>query len=446
MLLYGPQGPEAARDPMVDLPCSGRPAELLAQARMAVRSGSGADSLIAALPSNLQNAPGLVYERVVYARDRDRAQEAQALAAYLPDKIPFDGVGERLWHHGAYVSDALKAGDIMGAYTIAAHTGLTSGGDAADAEFYAGWLAFSRLKDPKRADIHFAKLQAIGQSPLTQSRALYWRGRAAEAQGDAMDAQLFYGQAARYYTTFYGQLAAMKTGQTVLTLDRDPEITAADRARFEGREVVRATRDMAEIGAKDSFQSFVAALSETLPTGQEEALLVDLARGYGDQNIAMKAVRNAAKRGFILPERGYPIRTPPSVAGAPEKPFILGITRQESSFDPRARSAPGARGMMQLMPGTASVLARRLGMPYSPNQLDDPDYNMQLGSAYLGQLVDQFSGSYVMASAAYNAGPGRPTQWSAACGDPRSSSSDPLDFIECIPVLGDARATVEMRV
>lgn len=145
----------------------------------------------------------------------------------------------------------------------------------------------------------------------------------------------------------------------------------------------------------------------------------------------MRVVRNAAKRGFILPERGYPVRTPPMASEAPEPSLVLGITRQESSFDPLARSGVGARGMMQLMPATASVVARRAGYGYG--SLDDPDYNMKVGSTYLGQLVSQFSGSYVMAAAAYNAGPGRPTQWAGLCGDPRSSSTDPLDFIECIP-------------
>jgi soluble lytic murein transglycosylase len=89
--------------------------------------------------------------------------------------------------------------------------------------------------------------------------------------------------------------------------------------------------------------------------------------------------------------------------------------------------------MMQLMPGTAEILARRLGLGYSTYELEDPQYNMRLGSAFLGQLVAQFSGSYVMAAAAYNAGPGRPVQWTAACGDPRGSGTDPLNFIECIP-------------
>ena len=69
---------------------------------------------------------------------------------------------------------------------------------------------------------------------------------------------------------------------------------------------------------------------------------------------------------------------------------------------------------------------------------------MRLGASFLGQLVDQFSGSYVMAAAAYNAGPGRPTQWAAVCGDPRSASTDPVDFIECIP-FGETRDYV-MRV
>jgi soluble lytic murein transglycosylase len=249
--------------------------------------------------------------------------------------------------------------------------------------------------------------------------------------GDPVNAQLFYADGARYQTAFYGQLAAAKSGQTMLDLGRDPEVTAADRNRFEDREPIRAARMMADVGAKDSFKSFVMGIAETLPSVQEAAELVDLTRNLGDQELSMKVVRKAAQHGLILPERGYPLRTPPTVSGGAETAFVLGITRQESGFDPRARSGAGAMGMMQLMPATAHTLAHRLG--YGSGALEDADYNMQLGSAYLGQLVNQFSGSYVMAAAAYNAGPGRPTEWAAFCGDPRSSGTDPADFIECIP-------------
>ena len=113
--------------------------------------------------------------------------------------------------------------------------------------------------------------------------------------------------------------------------------------------------------------------------------------------------------------------------------MVLAITRQESQFDPRVRSHADARGMMQLLPGTARDTARKIGISYQEAMLWDPDYNMRLGSAYLGQMTDRFIGSYVMAAAGYNAGPGRPGSWAEFCGDPRSASSDPLDFIECIP-------------
>ena len=167
----------------------------------------------------------------------------------------------------------------------------------------------------------------------------------------------------------------------------------------------------------------------------ESALLVDFARGYGDQDLAMRAVRTAAQRGFILPERGYPLLdhhfTPGP--GAAETAFVYSISRQESNFDPAARSGVGARGMMQLMPATASIVARKLGETHSVERLSDAPYNMRLGSVYLGDMVRNFSGSYIMAAAAYNAGPGRPAQWAGLCGDPRGATTDPLDFIECIP-------------
>jgi soluble lytic murein transglycosylase len=74
-----------------------------------------------------------------------------------------------------------------------------------------------------------------------------------------------------------------------------------------------------------------------------------------------------------------------------------------------------------------------MGVGYSASMLYEPDYNMRLGSSYLGSIVNQFSGSYIMAAAGYNAGPGRPASWVNLCGDPRGASTDPLDFIECIP-------------
>jgi len=430
MLLYG--GHTAAAQDLMRFLTPDQQA--LAQARMALRRGDpGADALVAALPQPLQDSPGIAYEKALRLRDGGMETVALQYVARLPEVLPDQVAAEHLWKHGSMAIDALQVGDSRGAYQVAAHAGMTTGPNAAEAQFLAGWIALTRLHDPHLADSHFAKVAEAGDSPLTQSRGYYWRGRAADAEDDQVAAQLFYSQAAAWPTTFYGQLAAGRAGQKTLNLGHDPQISSAERAAFEASDPVRALRYLRNIGATDVFRAFAGDLADVLPSAADEALLCDDIRNLGEQQLSMRVVRNAARRGFILPERGYPLATTPNEAVGAEAAFVLGITRQESSFDPAARSGAGARGMMQLMPGTAEGLARRLGVTYSSYELDDPEYNMRLGSAYLGQLVDQFSGSYVMAAAAYNAGPGRPNQWVGYCGDPRSGNTDPLNFIECIP-------------
>jgi len=427
-LLYGPQD-QAAEDLMPLLPPD---RQAVAQARMALkRRDRNAPDLIAALPATDQSDPGIIYERLLALHEAGDVYGALSLIGYLPAELPSEAAADKLWRHGSLVIEALQMGDSAKAYQAATHAGVATGTAAAEAQFFAGWIALSRLKDPARADAHFARLATLSQSPITQARAFYWRGRAAEAQGDPLAAQLFYAQAARHQTTFYGQLAAARAGETKIVLGHDPVITPEARGAFEANDAVAAARLLARIGNHEGFRTFVTGLSESLPDAVSEAQLVDLAIGQGEQELAMRVVRNAAKRGFILPERGYPVRMPPGDVSAPETAFILGIVRQESSFDPMARSGTGALGMMQLMPATARGVARRSGL--GAGRLEDPDYNMRVGSAFLGQLVDQFSGSYVLAAAAYNAGPGRPNQWTSVCGDPRGSESDPLDFVECIP-------------
>ncbi|WP_249673032.1 transglycosylase SLT domain-containing protein [Pseudomonas abieticivorans] len=92
--------------------------------------------------------------------------------------------------------------------------------------------------------------------------------------------------------------------------------------------------------------------------------------------------------------------------------WVFAITRQESAFMDDARSGAGAMGLMQLMPGTAKETARKFSIPLaSPQQAIDPDKNIQLGAAYLSQVQSQFNGNRVLATAAYNAGPGRVRQW-----------------------------------
>jgi soluble lytic murein transglycosylase len=431
MLLYGAQGP-SARAMLALLPPD---QQALALARIALRDNAAdASSLVEALPASVIDDPGLAVERARYLQKGGLDMIALGLVASFPAHPPSEEAASRIWSlRKPLINAALRAADYRAAYAAATNHGLTSGADFTEAEFYAGWIALSKLHDPDLADLHFARIEKVGETPITESRALYWRGRAAQAGGDRVAAQLFYAAGAQYQTAFYGQLAAERAGVQTISLGTDPVVTPADRARFEAGDLVRASRMLAEIGERDLFRAFVLNIADNPSAPGDCAMLVDLAQGYGDQDLAMRAVRSCAQHGFILPERGYPLRAAPVAPEAAEAAMVFGITRQESGFDPRVRSGPGARGMMQLMPATAKSVARRMGEPYSSEMLDNPDYNMRLGAAYLGHMINDFSGSYVMAAAGYNAGPGRPVDWVSYCGDPRTSSADPVDFIECIP-------------
>jgi soluble lytic murein transglycosylase len=432
MLLYSSAGPEARQL----IPLVSPDQQALAQARIAFHDESSEASLLfTRVPASLQNDPGLAFDRAHYYRKHNLEELASGLVRYFPTATPEQPeVSKEIWkERRALMYAALQSQDFRGAYAAAADAGLQPGPEATEAQFFAGWIALTKLKNADLADQHFAKVQAAATTPITISRGFYWRGRAAEAKGDVLDARLFWSDGAKYQTVFYGQLSAAKIGQASLELGGDPIATAADRSRFEGRGVVKALRMVGDAGDRPLMAAFAMAAEEDINSPAELGLLVDLVRMYGDQSLSMRVVRAGASRGLILPERGYPMRSAPMGYGLSEPAFTFAITRQESSFDPYARSAVGARGMMQLMPATAASIARRAGLDYSPSRLDDPEFNMRVGATFLGQLTDNFSGSYVLATAAYNAGPGRPPQWITSCGDPRNGGTDAADFIECIP-------------
>ena len=130
---------------------------------------------------------------------------------------------------------------------------------------------------------------------------------------------------------------------------------------------------------------------------------------------------------------GYPIIKLPYKSGV-EPALILSVIRQESNFDKKAKSRRGAMGYMQLMPKTARELGKILKVNFTLAQLkNNPTLNIILGSEYLRRLIEKFDGSYVLALAAYNAGPLNVTRWMKNAGDPRKSEVDVIDWIERIP-------------
>lgn len=164
------------------------------------------------------------------------------------------------------------------------------------------------------------------------------------------------------------------------------------------------------------------------------AQMGEMALALNQPHVAVLIGKAAAERGIILPRAYFPVPDLVPDGLAVSRAFALAISRRESEFDPAARSHADARGLMQLLPGTAKLVAPKAGLPYDPARLTtDPAYNATLGSRYLAGLIEEFGPSVALVASGYNAGPGRPRRWIADYGDPRRADVDVVDWVEKIP-------------
>jgi soluble lytic murein transglycosylase len=404
-----------------------------ALARLALASVSKtAEKLVSKVPANLQKDPGFLFERMRWRRRK----EMYDAAIDILDHAPRDLVRPQLWwaEREMLARHALQDGNISLAYRLAARHGMTDGANFAEAEFLAGWISLRYLRDPKDAYTHFLHLYNEVSRPISLARGGYWAGRAAQELGYRELAASWYAGAAQYLTTYYGQLAAAQIGadgkSAVL---EDPRPTAQEAGAFGQKELVRIVRGLADAEAADFAKPFMLKLSDLAKTPGEHALIAALSGEISRPDLAVTVARRASYTGVTLLALGYPLTPVPS-GGSAEGPLVLAIARQESGFDQNAVSSAGARGMLQLMPATAKRVAKDLQIPFSQQRLlGDPQYNLTLGRAYLEEMLDHYGGSYVLAVAAYNAGPARVSQWEHDMGDPRAKEVDVIDWVEGIP-------------
>ena len=429
MLWDGKSGPPLQR--MLARMDPGRKA--LAEARIRLKSGAGGtEAAIRNVPATLQNDPGFLYERTKWRRIRNQDEDARSILL----KPPADLVRPDLWWRETeyQARQALREGSISLAYKLAAAHKPGDGKIQADAEFFAGFVALRFLDDRKTALAHFKRLHDGVTAPISRSRGAYWAGRAAEASGDAAGARAWYGKAAEHITTFYGQVAAGKLSDAAPPLPKDAKATPAEVQAFRRNEIARIVQILDELGPNELFVAFSIALVDRAKTPGEKALALAHIRSLGRTDTAVAVARRVARDGHVLIEDAYPVIPLPKGAG-PESALVHAVIRQESGFDQRAVSRAKAQGLMQLMPATAKIVSKELGLKYEVAELtQNPTYNITLGSSYLNGLIEDFDGAYIPAIAGYNAGPGRPRRWLRDNGDIRKGDVDVLDWIEQIPI------------
>jgi soluble lytic murein transglycosylase len=419
-------------------------------ARIAMQSGSSdADARYATVIGTVTSDAGLMMDRARYLRAGGYESAARDLAARSHNFIYRPTDPERFYEMMLLLADgAAQDRQWQTAYRIASQLDdvLPPGAQVSDQPvgirdhytslaFLGGNIAMDRLNQPSNAVAMFDRYGRAGRSLQVQTKGNYWAGRAAQSTGRNEIANGYFQRAAAYPELFYGQLALERLGRAVSAPSQAlPQYvtTPAQRGAFNNRSLVQAVRLLGQQGRSNEQALFVRALAESLDNDSDRNLAVDLAQQVRRPDLPVWTARMARVKGSMFYVRqGYP-----TLGGSvPADLWSLshGIARQESSYDPYAVSHAGARGMMQLMPGTAREQADKLGVGYDSYRLiSDPNYNVMLGSAYFRRMMNMWGGNVPLAVASYNAGSGNVRKWVNAYGDPRGQV-DVLKWIEAIP-------------
>lgn len=422
----------------------------LFQARLAFRTNAADASAQSAATESLgANDPGYIADRATWLRNSGSVASARQYLARPRKLASYPGNVEK-WYEVLLTNAREAANDgqyqlafdiarqVDDAYPAGTDISKTPYGERDDYTslvWLAGQTALKNTYRPADAIGMYERYAKGSSTPQSQSKGYYWAGRAAETAGRQSDATALMSRAAGYRDLYYGQLAIERLGQP-LTPPVAPSTRPVDpglRTAFFNRETVRAAQYLGLSGRWEDQTAFVRQIAIDAKTDADHALTTELSRMIGRPDLGVMVGRSAAQNGFTdYTTVAFPsVRVPDAYTN--NWTMIHAISRQESQFDRAAVSRAGARGLMQLMPGTAREQAGKIGLSYDAGALTtDTDYNIQLGSSYFQRIYNQF-GSYPLAVAAYNAGGGNVNKWLRANGDPRTGAVDMVDWIEAIP-------------
>ncbi len=271
-------------------------------------------------------------------------------------------------------------------------------------------------KDANEALIRFlvgshdwAGIKRLVSPTDSNAMALYWLGRAKEKLGE--NAKSVYQRAAKT-RSYYGFLAADKIGQAYRFNAQPIMPNARIQSNFDKNISLIRGKLLYQMDEISSARNEILPLAKRMnkSTQRQLAYWLNQQGFHHDAIYVLGKLREWNDIGIRFPT---PYNAQVEAAHRltnTEPTWIYAIIRQESSMNPRAKSRSNAKGLMQLIPGTARKVARDLGLPLYGDDIYNPNTNTKLGAEYLNQMYQRF-GNIALASAAYNAGPGRVDQW-----------------------------------
>ncbi|MEP7222040.1 MAG: lytic transglycosylase domain-containing protein [Novosphingobium sp.] len=396
-------------------------------------------------PAAALNDTGWIYNR---ARQLGRLGQNQAAGAMLAVRQPLTRLPTDPAKWVDLQLDAARASDARTAMQIAGRIddAFAPGTDVSRLGFglrdnYTSlmWLAANKalnsLGEPRAAASLFYRYGAAARTPQTRSKGFYWAARAIVAAGEPDTAKRYFEAAAAYPDQFYGQLSLERLGRPLPALDTKSKAspTPDEQRAFVAKPITAAVREVAREADWPTAVRFFREISEQAVTEGDHVLVANLARELGRRDLGVILGQSAHTDGFgNFRSTSFPLIPVPQGS---DWTMVHAISRQESQFAANAVSHAGARGLMQLMPATARQEAGKLGLPFTPTALtSDPSFNLRLGDSFFAGLMRYYQGSYPLAVAGYNAGPGNVNKWLRANGDPRTGTVEWIDWIERIPI------------
>ena len=413
--------------------------ELLYTARQLLMSKSyGVDNAISKVPSKFKNDAGLNYDRLKWRRKRGRVDSSLEILLNIKNTKDYLVRPDKWWIEREIISRSLiykKKYEL--AYKVASKHALTEGPELAAAEWMSGWIALSFLDDPLLAKDHFENFYNNVGYPISVSRGAYWLAKTYQKLGKQDLAKEWFEKAANYLTTYYGQLAFMEINPNkTFELSKDMEVKKDYREYFFKKELVKIIYLLDELNEDKYTKHILRHLANDDINNGSEILAAELATNIDRFDFAIQIAKIASYEKRFHNKFNYPIISTPNYINGrkiPDTAFILSIIRQESEFDLSANSHAGAKGLMQLMPYTAKLVAKQANLPYSKSRLTkDAEYNINLGSHYIAGLILEYDGAYPFAIAAYNAGPKRVRYWKKINKNPQKKQINYVDWIELI--------------
>ncbi len=362
-------------------------------------------------------------ESVVLALIRMAANDPDSAASALENHWSVHlSAEQRSWVWGVIGKQTAQrlSGDALAYFSKAIESELSDG--------QLGWKVRAALRQAQWKDV-LSAIQAMSPEVRQESVWVYWRARAlnklAKSDTDRAAAKASF-EGIASVRGFYEQLALEEVGQRITVPARPAALSVEEQDGARRNAGLQRSLYAIRIGLRsDGVREWNYSTNLHTPGGMNDRELLAAADLACQSEVWDRCINTSDRtknvidfeQRFPMPHKSAVLQRAARIGLDPA--YVYGLIRQESRFIMDAHSGVGAAGLMQIMPPTARWTAKKIGLTsFKPNQINERDTNIVIGTAYLKLVLDNFDGSMPMAAAAYNAGPSRPRSWRGQSGAP----------------------------